>query len=523
MRCLSKITDTQGNEFNLMQINDFSVITSTIKGYTSPTTTNIWQAGSHTPPSWMTAQGDLLCKINTSTVAQLQENKMVDNDYLLFKYGRVIQGSDNFYGMGFYNNKNSAARLDTFGDGPSIGNQTVDCYLGIVLDDDNQRAYILACTDKYNDPSNNKFRIWALAGKYNGTDLYWETFGEVILNQSAGGAGLYGGYKGGAGSGYIGNSLVSNKKMVGYNVPTSSAEGTKTESVNDVSASAVSGKPKSGNGFARVKFIEEIYTDGKIIAVATKTPSAWVSVSDNDDSDYVCVADENGNELQAIQLSNALLLWNRFESGINAYLVQFGNLTENANYKFYIRHGNIKTIRVQRQVLSRTILFNHSDLKTFANNNSAQFVYSGQGGSSEGFISFTVNDSYLSWNGTNESYTNTNMSSNRRMIVNVPSSASRMNVFIQFKRTDSASLSLTGVLYIDVGSSSYSLLTRMDKYGAILTKDDSVSIVGMIDLNNLEVDRSNISNIAIRLNLFDFNHTGNTFNAQMSNIQVWAE
>lgn len=256
MRCLSKITDAQGNEFNLMQISDFSVITSTIKGYTSPTTTNIWQAGSHTPPSWMSAQGDLLCRCNSSTIADLPQGKMIDNDFLLFKYGRVIQGNDSFYGMGFYNNKNSAARLDTFGDS-SISGQTLDCYLGIVLDDDNQRAYILACTDKYNDPSNNKFRIWALAGKYNGTDLYWETFGEVILNQSAGGGGLYGGYKGGAGSGYIGNSLLSNKKMVGYNVPTSSAEGTKTESVNDVSASPVSGKPKSGNGHARIKFLRE--------------------------------------------------------------------------------------------------------------------------------------------------------------------------------------------------------------------------------------------------------------------------
>lgn len=88
--------------------------------------------------------------------------------------------------------------------------------------------------------------------------------GESGTNVSGGGSGLYGGYKGtsaksgGAGSGYIGNSLVSNKKMVGYNVPTSSAEGTKTESVNEVSASAVSGKPKSGNGFARIKFLREV-------------------------------------------------------------------------------------------------------------------------------------------------------------------------------------------------------------------------------------------------------------------------
>lgn len=87
--------------------------------------------------------------------------------------------------------------------------------------------------------------------------------GESGTNVSGGGSGLYGGYKGtsaksgGAGSGYIGNSLLSNKKMVGYNVPTSSAESTKTESVNAVSASAVSGKPKSGNGFAKIKFLRD--------------------------------------------------------------------------------------------------------------------------------------------------------------------------------------------------------------------------------------------------------------------------
>ena len=65
---------------------------------------------------------------------------------------------------------------------------------------------------------------------------------------------------GGAGSGYIGNSLLSNKKMVGYNVPTSSAESTKTESIEDASESPVSGKPKIGNGHARIKLIREYPT-----------------------------------------------------------------------------------------------------------------------------------------------------------------------------------------------------------------------------------------------------------------------
>lgn len=63
---------------------------------------------------------------------------------------------------------------------------------------------------------------------------------------------------GGAGSGYIGNSLLSNKKMVGYNVPTSSAESTKTESVDEASETPVSGKPNIGNGFARIKFLRDI-------------------------------------------------------------------------------------------------------------------------------------------------------------------------------------------------------------------------------------------------------------------------
>lgn len=60
---------------------------------------------------------------------------------------------------------------------------------------------------------------------------------------------------GGAGSGYIGNSLLSNKKMVGYKVPESTDDSTKTESVNEASESPVSGKPKIGNGYARIRFV----------------------------------------------------------------------------------------------------------------------------------------------------------------------------------------------------------------------------------------------------------------------------
>lgn len=88
--------------------------------------------------------------------------------------------------------------------------------------------------------------------------------GESSVAYSGGGAGLYGGYKGtseksgGAGSGYIGNSLLSNKKMVGFNVPTSSSADTKTESTNEYSESGSVGLPKAGNGKARIKFLADI-------------------------------------------------------------------------------------------------------------------------------------------------------------------------------------------------------------------------------------------------------------------------
>lgn len=64
---------------------------------------------------------------------------------------------------------------------------------------------------------------------------------------------------GGAGSGYIGNSFLNNKKMVGHDVPTSSVESTKTESTNEVNASAASGKPKSGDGHARIKLLSRYH------------------------------------------------------------------------------------------------------------------------------------------------------------------------------------------------------------------------------------------------------------------------
>lgn len=121
------------------------------------------------------------------------------------------------------------------------------------------------CTDSYRRIGN------AGGGKAGGGDNsgdqssgYSFGQGESSINQSAGGGGLYGGYSGtpnmpgGGGSGYIGNPLLSNKKMVGCAVPTSEDENDKTESSSMYSEIPTRNVPKAGNGYVRIKFIRPV-------------------------------------------------------------------------------------------------------------------------------------------------------------------------------------------------------------------------------------------------------------------------
>ena len=174
MRCLSKITDTQGNEFNLMQINDFSVITSEIKGK-GVAETRIYQQSSHSVPSWISVQGD---KIFSASTMSSDEKYLVNDDYTLIAYNHITVGGDNFYGTAMYNKLNGNARAGGGGDS-NPSSYGLDQWLGIVLDDDNQRAYLIFATDKYNAGSNNYYRVYVETGNYNGTDIYWETFSKI--------------------------------------------------------------------------------------------------------------------------------------------------------------------------------------------------------------------------------------------------------------------------------------------------------------------------------------------------------
>ena len=59
----------------------------------------------------------------------------------------------------------------------------------------------------------------------------------------------------GGGSGYIGNSQLTNKAMYCYNCEESTEESTKTISTTNVSETPISKYAKKGNGYARITII----------------------------------------------------------------------------------------------------------------------------------------------------------------------------------------------------------------------------------------------------------------------------
>ena len=84
----------------------------------------------------------------------------------------------------------------------------------------------------------------------------------VTIGGNGGGGGYFGGRGssclggGGGGSGYIGNTNLTNKHMTCYNCEISNEEHTKTISNTCVNANPVSDCSKTGNGYAKITFID---------------------------------------------------------------------------------------------------------------------------------------------------------------------------------------------------------------------------------------------------------------------------
>ena len=131
-------------------------------------------------------------------------------------------------------------------------------------------------SDSYLSNGGSGGGIQGAAGSYSGSGTggsqisggTGQTTGSFGLGGSSngdgtgGGGGLYGGggglyYRGGGGgSGYIGNTLLTNKAMYCYNCTESSAETTKTISTTCHSSTPTENCAKEGNGYARITMPE---------------------------------------------------------------------------------------------------------------------------------------------------------------------------------------------------------------------------------------------------------------------------
>ena len=94
---------------------------------------------------------------------------------------------------------------------------------------------------------------------YNNSSPVVGSFGQGGAAYTGGGGGLYGGSSNGgisaSGSGYIGNSELSEKVMYCYNCQESSEESTKTISTTCTNATPTAACAKIGNGYARITLI----------------------------------------------------------------------------------------------------------------------------------------------------------------------------------------------------------------------------------------------------------------------------
>ena len=94
---------------------------------------------------------------------------------------------------------------------------------------------------------------------YNNAFGSYGSFGQGASGYSGGGGGLYGGTGNyqitGGGSGYIGNTSLTNKGMYCYNCTPSTATTTKTTSTTCANANPISNCTKQGNGYARITIL----------------------------------------------------------------------------------------------------------------------------------------------------------------------------------------------------------------------------------------------------------------------------
>ena len=93
----------------------------------------------------------------------------------------------------------------------------------------------------------------------SGTSHYGQGENATNIEYAGGGGGFYGGksgfYNAAGGSGYIGNTLLTNKSMYCYNCTKSDEISTKTISNTCANSSPTENCSKLGNGYAKITYL----------------------------------------------------------------------------------------------------------------------------------------------------------------------------------------------------------------------------------------------------------------------------
>lgn len=168
---------SDGNTYDCLKINDYSIIPQSIKDSTTMTYSKLTNGGSL--PSYIEEQGDLIHTSVYSDIANNIQIKYCDNEKLKIIHGKYYSTqtySSPFYGVAFYDVRVSTS-IEFCGEGwMNNGSIAVASYIGVVLDVLEHRGYIIWDAYLTNHSSRNGHNIYVIGGKSNGVDIIWETF-----------------------------------------------------------------------------------------------------------------------------------------------------------------------------------------------------------------------------------------------------------------------------------------------------------------------------------------------------------
>lgn len=181
MRCLTSWTDVDSHNYSLMIINDFTIIPNSLVQATIPKQVILQSGGSQ--PLYISNLGDLIHKSQSSDLASSSYRITFCNDQIKILFGNFYDSVRSYYGAGFYNMYGTSGNDPFVADGwDGAGPTIMDNYISIILDDENQRGYIV--WDEYltNHGTRDGHNIHIIGGLSGTVDIIYNTFLTPLYN-----------------------------------------------------------------------------------------------------------------------------------------------------------------------------------------------------------------------------------------------------------------------------------------------------------------------------------------------------